>query len=87
MIYITYKVNNLDNSKLISEVFARTRRSTIGDKVVETLFSNVVTSEIKTIYAPPLSPPFKGGVSWYLPCQIIITGCCFTVFWLFDWPF
>ena len=48
MIYITYKVNNLDNSKLISGVFARTRRSTIGDKIVETLFSNVVTSEIKT---------------------------------------
>ena len=66
MIYITYKVNNLDNSKLISGVFARTKRSTIGDKIVETLFSNVVTSEIKTIYAPPLSPPFKVGASWYI---------------------
>ena len=43
MIYITYKVNNVDNSKLISGVFARTKRSTIGDKIVETLFSNVVT--------------------------------------------
>lgn len=39
MIYITYKVNNLDNYKLISGVFVRTKRSTIGNKIVETLFS------------------------------------------------
>ena len=61
MIYITYKVNNLDNSKLISGVFARTKRSTIGDKIVETKLLKIV--EIKTIYAPPRSPPFKVGAS------------------------
>ena len=32
---------------------------TIGDKIVETLYSNKVTSENKRIYAPPPSSPFK----------------------------
>ena len=32
---------------------------TIGDKNVETLYSNRVTSENKRIRTPPLSPPFK----------------------------
>ena len=35
---------------------------TIGDKTVETLYSNRVTSENKRIHTPPLSPPFKVGV-------------------------
>ena len=34
----------------------------IGDKIVETLFLNRVTSENKRIRTPPLSPPFKVGV-------------------------
>ena len=37
-------------------------RSTIGDKIVETLYFNRVTSENKRIRTPPLSPPFKVGV-------------------------
>ena len=36
--------------------------STIGDKIVETLFLNRVISENKRIRTPPLSPPFKVGV-------------------------
>ena len=51
MIYITYKVNNLDNSKLISGVFARTKRSTIGDKIVETLFSNGVNNSRSSTFS------------------------------------
>ena len=35
---------------------------TIGDKVVETLYSSRVTLENKRIHTPPLSPPFKVGV-------------------------
>ena len=35
---------------------------TIGDKIVETLCSNRMTSENKRICTPPLSPPFKVGV-------------------------
>ena len=34
----------------------------IGDKIVEILYSNGVTSGNKTIQAPPTSPPFKFGV-------------------------
>ena len=37
-------------------------RPTIGDKIVETLYSNRVTQENKRIRAPPLFPPFKVGV-------------------------
>ena len=48
MIYITCNVNNL-NSKRISGVFTCTTRSKIADKIVEALFSNGVTSEIKKI--------------------------------------
>ena len=35
---------------------------TIGDKIVETLYSNRVTLENKRIGTPVLSPPFKVGV-------------------------
>ena len=35
---------------------------TIGDKTVETLYSNRVTSENKRIRTPRLSPPYKVGV-------------------------
>ena len=35
---------------------------TIGDKIVETLYSNRVTLENKRIRTPLLSPPFKVGV-------------------------
>ena len=35
---------------------------TVGDKIVETLYSNMLTSENKRIHTPPLSPPFKVGV-------------------------
>ena len=35
---------------------------TIGDNIVETLYSNRVTLENKRIRTPPLSPPFKVGV-------------------------
>ena len=38
------------------------RISTIGDKIVETLYLNRVTSENKRIHTPPLSPPFNVGV-------------------------
>ena len=34
-------------------------QSTIGDKIVETLYLNRVTSENKRIPTPSLSPPFK----------------------------
>ena len=37
-------------------------QATIGDKIVETLYLNRVTSENKRIRTPPLSPPFKVGV-------------------------
>ena len=37
-------------------------KSTIGDKIVETLYLNRVFSENKRIRTPPLSPPFKVGV-------------------------
>lgn len=33
--------------------------STISDKIVETLYSNSVSSKNKAIHTPPLSPPFK----------------------------
>ena len=36
--------------------------TTIGDKLVETLYLNRVISENKRIRTPPLSPPFKVGV-------------------------
>ena len=36
--------------------------STIGDKTVETLYSNRVTSEKEKFHTPPLSPPFKVGI-------------------------
>ena len=36
--------------------------TTIGDKIVETLYLTRVTSENKRICTPPLSPPFKVGV-------------------------
>ena len=35
---------------------------TIGDKIVETLSSNGITSENKTVRTPPPSRPFKVGV-------------------------
>ena len=37
-------------------------KATIGNKIVETLYSNRITSENKTIRTPPLPPPFKVGV-------------------------
>ena len=36
--------------------------STIGDKIVKTLYLNRVNSENKRIRTPPLFPPFKVGV-------------------------
>ena len=36
--------------------------ATISNKIVETLYTNRVTSENITIHTPPLSPPFKVGV-------------------------
>ena len=36
--------------------------STIGDKIVETFYSNRITLENKRIHTPLLSPPFKVGV-------------------------
>ena len=38
------------------------RKTTIGDKIVETLYLDRVISENKRILTPPLSPPFKVGV-------------------------
>ena len=35
---------------------------TIGDKIVDTLYSNRITLENKRIHTPSLSPPFKVGV-------------------------
>ena len=35
---------------------------TISDKIVETLYSNRVTSENKIIHTPPLSPPFSSNI-------------------------
>ena len=45
------------NSKFIMR-----QAPTIAEKIVETLYSNRVTSENKRIYTPPLSPLFKIGV-------------------------
>ena len=39
-----------------------TLQLTIGDKIVETLSSNGITSENKTVRTPPPSRPFKVGV-------------------------
>ena len=36
--------------------------ATIGDKIVEKLYSNSIYSENKRIHTPPLPPPFKVGV-------------------------
>ena len=47
---------------LFCQLFSVVDNSTIGDKIVETLYSNGVTSENKRIHTPPLSPPFKVGV-------------------------
>ena len=41
---------------------SESNQPTIGDKIVETLYLNRVTSENKRIRTPPLSPPFKVGV-------------------------
>ena len=43
--------------------------STIDNKIVETLYSNRVTSENKRIQTRPLSPPFKLG------CLLFSVGC------------
>ena len=40
----------------------KTEVPSIGDKIVETLYLNRITSENKRIRTPPLSPPFKVGV-------------------------
>ena len=37
-------------------------KAAIGDKIVQTLYLNRVTSENKRICTPSLSPPFKVGV-------------------------
>ena len=42
--------------------FNTKKQATIGDKIVETLYSNRVTSENKRIHTPPPSRPFKVGV-------------------------
>ena len=36
--------------------------ATVGDKIIETLYSNRVTSENKRIHTRSPSPPFKVGV-------------------------
>ena len=40
----------------------KTEVPSIGDKIVETLYLNRITSENKRIRTPPLTPPFKVGV-------------------------
>ena len=47
---------------LLCQLFSVVDNSTIGDKIVETLYSNGVTSENKRIHTTPLCPPFKVGV-------------------------
>ena len=42
--------------------FNTKKQATIGDKIVETLYSNRVTSENKRIHTPPPFRPFKVGV-------------------------
>ena len=44
---------------VFEKIFTQT---TIGDKIVESLYLNRVISENKRIRTPPLSPPFKVGV-------------------------
>ena len=50
-------------SKALFSVYFRasSSKSTIGDKNVETLYSNRVTSENKKIHTPSPSPLFKVG--------------------------
>ena len=47
---------------LLCQLFSVVDNSATGDKIVETLYSNGVTSENKRICTAPLSPPFKVGV-------------------------
>ena len=49
-------------SVLVNCMFNQKQQATIGDKIVETLYSNKVTLENKGICASPLFPPFKVGV-------------------------
>ena len=49
-----------DSLRLNSKQHSRV--TTIGDKIVATLYLNRVISEKKRIRTPPLSPPFKVGV-------------------------
>ena len=49
-------------SGLVFQLFSVVDNSTIGNKIVETLYSNGVTSENKRIHTPPLSSPLKVGV-------------------------
>ena len=44
-------------------------KATIGDKIVETLYSNRETSENKRIHTPPLSSPFK---VWVVCCFLSV---------------
>ena len=47
---------------LLCRLFSVVDNSAIGHKIVETLYSNGVTSKNKRIHTTPLSPPFKVGV-------------------------
>ena len=48
---------------LLCQLFSVVDNSTIiGNKIVETLYSNGVTSENNRIHTAPLSPLFKVGV-------------------------
>ena len=61
-----YCINSARMQFLVScyygKVFGAESETTIGDKIVETLYLTRVTSENKRIRTPPLSPPFKVGV-------------------------
>ena len=52
-----------------------TPAASIGDEIVETLSSNAVILENKTIHTPPPSPPFKIGV---LLCSTASSNCSST---------
>ena len=48
--------------KGVGGVWSQATVTTIGDKINDTLSSNGLPLESKTIHTPPPSPPFKVGV-------------------------
>jgi len=63
---IESKANETQNMKNLEQLKDLNKwaviHATTSDKIVETLYSNRVTSENKRVHTPSPSPPFKVGV-------------------------